>query len=338
MVDFVSVTFTAALPRLIRAGTRLRVKEDGEVDWEISERLTLPGSYSSSVQIRAASPNVLEVSGNLAKFMQGHNLFGPSDLGELVRAFLERVQPTLWPEGMPWIDVPGGELSRVDCTSGFLLERPSDVLTWLRAAADRGSIERVGQARMYMDGKTGKGSTIVYGDSTGKRAKNWQLTFYAKGVETVSHPLPEPIRARADVLDWVNRLLRAEVRLRRGELRRIGLECVGNWGPGSVRQCWQEKIDRLDFAEGLVMDCTAYEGVKPRLLDCFDAWQAGRDLAQGRPKASFYRLRKEMRQVFGVDIRNVAPKSNVVPLRRTIVATPAQRPPWADEVSALLAA
>lgn len=338
MVDFVQATFAARLPRVIRAGTLVKFTDEGKLEWETSTRLTVEGSHDSSVQIRACSPHVLEVSGNLAKFLQGHNLFGPDDLGALVRAFFERIQPKLWPEGMPWIDVPGGQLSRVDVTSGFLMDTRADVTAWLRAADERGRVDRVGQGKLYVDERTKSAATLVYGDATGKRAKNWQLTFYSKGIEVRRHLLPEPMRYRPDVLEWVDRLLRCEVRLRRGELRRIGLVDVAEWTPERVASEWQEKLDRLQLSEGQVMMCSDFEGVKPRLLDCYDAWQAGRDLRIGRKDRAFYRLRAEMREVFGVDIANTCPKSNVVPLRRAVVATPAQRPPWADEIAALLAA
>lgn len=331
MVDFVSVEMEAELPAPIRDGVMVKLSDDGEVEWETSARLMVKGSFDSRVAVRAISPERLEISGNLAKFMQGHNIFGPDDLPELLHAFLARVQPILWPEGLPYIDVWGGKLSRVDCTSGLLLETPSDVLSYLLAAEERGNCSHRGRGVMKGQG------TLVYGDATGKRAKAWQLTLYAKGLEVAKHPLPELMMARADVLEYVNRLLRVEVRVRTAELNRMGLRTVEQWVPGSCERVWREKVDRIEFMEGTVMACSDFEGVKPRLLDAYDAWQAGRDMRQGRSSRVFYYLRKEMKDVFGVDISIKCPKSNVVPLRRVIVAEPARRPPWADEVQRLLA-
>ena len=332
MVDFVSLVMEARLPGPISAGTVCSAKPDGEVEWTVQKRLTVKGSWDSSVQIRAVSPGLLEVSGNLAKFLQGHNIYGTDQLPDLIRAFLARIQPSLWPDGMPWIDVMGGTLSRVDCTSGFQLDSLADVLTWIRAAEERGNCSHRGRGILKGEG------TLVYGDATGKRAKAWQLTFYSKGLETGKRPLPLPMMQRRDVVDYVNRLLRCEVRVRGAELKRMGLSVVENWEPDTCANVWREKLGRVDFSEGVVMDCSEFEGVKPRLLDAYDAWRAGRDLRQGRPGRSFYRLRREMKDQFGVDIAITAPKSNVVPLRRVLVAVPAQRPPWADEISALLAA
>lgn len=332
MVDFVSAEFDAILPRTIRAGTVMKLTDDGEVEWETSTRLSVKGSWDTSVQVRAVSPSRLEISGNLAKFLQGHNLYGPSDLPALIRAFLERVQPVLWPEGMPYIEVMGGRLSRVDCTSSFILPSLADVLTWVRAAEQRGNCSHRGRGVLKGEG------TLVYGDASNQRAKDWQLTFYSKGLEIGKRPLPLPMMCRNDVLDFANKLLRCEVRVRTAELKRLNLRTVENWQPETCAQVWQDKLDRIDFSEGEVMACSSFEGVKARLLDCYDAWQAGRDLRQGRSKTAFYRLRREMQDTFGVDIVIKCPKSNVLPLRRSIVALPAQRPPWADEIAALLAA
>lgn len=332
MIDFVTVEFEARLPGPINAGTLLSLSDSGEVEWQTSKRLTVKGSWDSSVQVRAVSPDRLEISGNLAKFLQGHNIFGTDDLPALLYAFLPKVQPTLWPEGMPYIEVMGGRLSRVDCTSGFQLDTLADVLTWIRAADERGVCSHRGRGVMKGEG------TLVYGDATGKRAKAWQLTFYSKGLEVGKRPLPLPMAQRPDCVDYVNRLLRCEVRVRSSELNRMGLRTVEDWEAGSCARVWREKLDRVDFSEGVVMDCSEFEGVKPRLLDAYDAWRAGRDLRQGRPARSFYRLRREMQETFGVNITTTVPKNNVVPLRRVLVAVPAQRPPWADEVAALLAA
>ena len=330
MIDFVQVELLCQLPRPIRAGTMLKLSDDGEVEWETSTRLTVKGSWDSSVMVRAISLDRLEISGNVAKFLQGHNLFGPSDLAGMLRAFLDKVQPVLWPEGMPYIEVMSGLLSRVDCTSSFVLDNLGDVLTWIRAAEQRGTMPIRGRGVLKGEG------TLVYGDATGKRAKDWSVMFYSKGLEIQKRPLPLPLMCRNDVLSYVNRMLRCEVRVRTAELKRMGLRTVENWHPETCALVWREKLDRLEFAEGEVMAYAQIEGAKPRLVAAYYAWQNGCDLRQGRSEASYYRLRREMLDAFGVNIAITPPKSNVLPLRRSIVALPAQRPPWADEIAALL--
>lgn len=335
MVDWLSVELPAQLPGPILGGAVVKFSRDGEQEWTVHQRMTLEGSHSASVQVRAVSCDLLEISGNVAKFMQGHNLYGPDDPVDLICAFLDRVQPVLWPEGLPPIDVFEGTISRIDCTDGFLLPRPGDVLAWIRAAHERG-------VRPYLGRGTFAGtdqSSLVYGwTDKGNRAKAWQFNFYAKGVEIGKRPLPPLMMARADVIEWVNCLLRCELRLRTVELKRLGLRLLGDWTPDVVRRVWQEKLERIEIMEGDVLSPTECEGVKARLLDAYDAWLAGRDLRAGRKKSAWYNLKRQIRDTFGVDISVPPPRSNVVPLRRVIVAEPAQRPHWADEVDRLLAA
>lgn len=333
MIDFVQVELICALPRPIRAGTMVKLTDDGEVEWETSTRRQMTGSWEAKVAVRSVSTDRLEISGNIAKFLQGHNIFGPTDLLAMIDAFLDRVQPELWPEGMPWIERQSGLLSRVDCTSGFTLDSQADVLTWIRAAEQRGTMPIRGRGVLKGEG------TLVYGDALkGKRAKDWQVIFYSKGLEIIKRPLPHPMMCRNDVLNFVQRLLRCEVRLRTAELKRMNLRTVENWNPETCARVWREKLDKIEFAEGEIMAYSDMEGIKPRLRAAYYDWQAGTDMRQGRSEASFYRLRREMLNLFGVNIAVPCTRSNVIPLRREIVALPAQRPPWADEIAALLAA
>lgn len=332
MVDWLTVELPCELPGPIFGGSITKAKLDGEIEWHVLSRMQLEGSWSSKINVRSVSPQLLEISGNVAKFLQGHNIFGPDDPAALLRTFLDVVQPVLWPEGMPSIDVEGGSISRIDVTDGLLLDRPGDVLSFLKAAEERGNCPYRGRGVFKGEG------TLVYGDATGKRAKAWQLTLYSKGLEVAHRPLPLPMAQHPGVLDWVNRLLRVEVRLRTEELKRIALRRVGDWKPGSALAAWEAKVGKIAFMEGSVMEGNEMVGVKPRLVAFYRAWSAGDDLRQCLTKTSFYRLRREMRDQFGVDISIKAPRSNVVPLRRVITAEPAHRPPWADAVENLLVA
>jgi II/X family phage/plasmid replication protein len=334
MVDYLTVEIPANLPRVICGGTIFKLTDGGEMEWTVLTRREMEGSWSSKCQVRAIDRTKLEISGNVAKFMQGHNLYGPDCPQALLRSFLERVQPVLWPEGMPDIDIEAARISRIDVTSGFMLPTQSDVLLWLRAAHENAARPYLGRGVF----KGTDGSTLVYGDATGKRAKAWQITFYAKGMEILKHRLPPLMEERADVIDWVSKLLRCEVRLRTAELGRLGLRSLGDWTAEVVAKVWADKVGRIDFMEEKVNPSGHYEGVPARLVDAFHAWEAGKDLRENRKRAAWYKLRKEIRETFGVDIAVTKPKSNVVPLRRIIVAEPARRPPWADVVDKLLAA
>lgn len=332
MVDWLTVEIPARLPEVIAGGVVAKWDRDGEIEWNTISRLELEGSWSGKVLVRSICKGKLEVSGNIAKFMAGHNLYGSDDPKALLKAFLRRIQPTLWPAGMPRLAVGRASISRIDVTSGMLLRSPADVLSYLKAVEERGNCAFRGRGVFKGEG------TLVYGDATGGRAKAWQLTMYAKGLEVAKRHLPAPMMERPDVIEWVNRLLRVEVRLRTAELKRLGRVLIRDWKPGAAASAWREKVDRIAVMEGTVMAGNEMVEVKPRLVAFYRAWASGDDLRQCLTKPTFYRVRRELRDAFGVDVALRAPRSNVIPLRRVLIAEPVSRPHWADSVDALLVA
>jgi hypothetical protein len=185
------------------------------------------------------------------------------------------------------------------------------------------------------------GSTLYFGRTDkGKRAKDWALKLYWKGPEIVAHPLPQPAYGVAGLLDDVNRWVRVELTLRTPELKRLGMTKVGHWTAAKVREIWEAYVAKLDVSDaGVRLDVAdlASLGLKARHVDALAAWMAGNDLRAGRSRVTFHRLRKDLKALTGHDIANVPPKSNVVPLRRIIMASPVGRPAWADDLTAALA-
>ena len=52
----------------------------------------MTGSHDSSISIRSLTPQTIEISGNPAKWLQGHNLFfGSNDLRLLMWVFFNRL-------------------------------------------------------------------------------------------------------------------------------------------------------------------------------------------------------------------------------------------------------
>lgn len=331
MIDWVSVRIPAELPFPVTGGMIIDHDENGEIRLAIPKRLELEGSFSSKMMFRAVTTTEIELSGNPAKFLQGHNLYGPSDLRKLVARVLSEACPPIF-GCVPPMDLRDAVLSRVDVTDGIILDREGDVLGYLRAVEEQARIAYKG--RGVLDG-----STLIFGRANkGARAKDWQIVMYAKGLEVAKRPLPPLMMADPEVIDWVNRLLRIEVRLRGRELDRLGVKTLGAWEETTAAELWHGKFGKLELSEVRQVETEQLELIKPRLRNAYAAWRHGEDLRKGCPKASFYRLRREMLDALGIDIAIPVPKSNVVPLVRVIQATPAHRPPWADRVDALLAA
>ena len=355
MIDWLSVEVPDFVGRPINAGHVLKLSPAGNVEWSTAARLNVEGSWSSNMTFRCLGAEFtdakrdphsshhhsftrkqsgLEISGNPAKFLQGHNLFGCADAVQLLDAVLEKAAPAIWPElgELPEFDLAEAPISRIDLTASWLVDRPSEVLPYLAAMSERVWCPYRGRGALERNG-----CTLYFGRTDkGKRAKDWTLKIYSKGHDIGVHPLPLPAYHVPGLLDEVNRTLRVELTLRTAELKRLGLTMVGDWTPEKVREVWEAYVAKLDFGESVLNLDTldlAELCLKPRHVAFLGAWKAGNDLRACMSKTAFYRLRSELKELTGHDIALRCPKSNVVPLRRVIEAKPAGRPAWADALT-----
>jgi len=279
----------------------------------------------------------LEVSGNPAKFLTGHNLFGSDDVGDLLGRCLDKARAAIWPDlfERPAVDLAEGLISRIDLTASWVVDRAEDVLPVLRAMEE--TVWCPYRGRGVFDAG---GSTLYYGRTQkGKRAKDWALKLYWKGAEVQVHKLPAPAYELPGLLEDLNRTIRVELTLRTPELKRLGLRRVGDWTPAKVREIWEAYVAKLEFGNKVVNLDTVdlgQLGLKARHAHALAAWKAGNDLRSGMSRPSFYRLRRELKEATGYDIAAQRPKSNVVPLRRLVTVSPAIQPRWADQLTAAL--
>jgi len=354
MVDYLTVELPDAVRVPVNGGHVAKVRPDGSVEWATACRRDLRGSWSSNMTVRAIASSHregdgkfghtgrklresgLELQGNPAKFLSGHNLFGSDCVVDLLDRTLASVLPAIYPDlpELPRIDVREGRVARIDLTGSWLLDRESDVLPTLRAMEERIYCPYRGRGVQRDIG------TLYYGlVDKGKRAKAWQLKLYAKGLEVMVHKLPQPAYGVDGLMDELKRTIRVELTLRTEELKRLGMSQVSDWTRERVRAVWEQYVGKLDFSDGHVnldVNELAAAGIKHRLRDAIAAWKSGNDMRVGRSPATFSRLRKQIREATGYDIATVMPKSNVVPLRRVVELVPATRPAWADQLDRVL--
>lgn len=362
MIDWITVDLPDPVGLPVNAGQVMSVSQVGEVEWFTPKRLQVGGSWSSSMTFRAIGAEAcdgdeeragwelraangeggpqqspLQISGNPAKFLHGHNLFGTADLPDLLGRTLAKARDSIWPDlfDLPELDLSEGLISRIDLTASWLVERAEDVLPILRAMEE--TIWCPYRGRGVFDAG---GSTLYYGRTAkGKRAKDWALKLYWKGSEIQAHPLPRPAYEVPGLLEDLNRTIRVELTLRTPELKRLGLRRVGDWTPAKVREIWEAYVAKLEFGQASVnLDTVDLGtlGLKARHTHALAAWKAGNDLRAGMSKTAFYRLRRELKEATGYDIAAQRPRSNVVPLRRLVTVSPALHPRWADQLTAAL--
>ena len=343
MVDWLSCSIPDPFGVPIDDGELVRVRSTGEIEWSTKKKKKLQGSHSSSLMVRnlMASHTVgaglglalqkesgLEVQGNPAKFLQGHNLFGSDDPKEIVTKLVGKIGTKLDAEAKP-IDLGQTTISRIDLTSHWELDRAEDVFAFLKAMEE--TVWCPYRGRGVASREVG---TLYYGYAKkGQRAKDWQIKIYAKGLEIAKRPLPDAAMNIPGLLDDVARTIRVELTLRTAELKRLGLHKLENWSANTAADTWARYINKLDFAgENMSLDMEDLEamGIKPRLKDAICAWRGGANLKAGRSKTAYYKLVSDIRDATGIDVRGSVPKSNVVPLVRVISAKPAKRPSWAS--------
>ena len=328
MIGWVTAIVPFAHSSPVSGGRTVVIDADGTVEWNSPRLRALEGSFASRLMVRtAADPGYLLVSGNPAKWLQGHNLFGSDDLVGLVLSALDRATVSLnldpsaadrhaWATG-------DYQLTRVDCTAMWHLRTRSDVRSYLRA------LER--QARSRHGRPVSRGGTVYFG----KNSRRWALKAYSKGdeldVRAKGHALPDGIPFRDELLAFADCAVRFELTLRSMALKDRGLSRAAAWANIDALTLLQDSIGKLDMADQFSLSPAALEGLPPRLILVYEAWRAGKDLRQFFPARTFYRYRKELlTRGIDINIRQPAHDENVVSLIRALRPEALARvPDWA---------
>jgi II/X family phage/plasmid replication protein len=301
------------------------------LDWSVWKRKSFEGSYSSVIQIQSTTDELgrpaIWVSGNPAKWFQGHNVFGSEDLPGLVREMLHRicqsvgVLPTA--DDLALWDAGTIKLTRVDVTHSFDLGNLGRVRNALRSLDSTANLKHRGRGHF-------KGDSLTFG----KGSRRWSLTLYAKGAElgVKGHMLPVDL-ADSGVARLAQGLLRAEVRMLSLQLVAEQLEYVSAWGENAGSELHSRFLSGLQIAEASMLDAQLLDGLPGRLQLAYNNWREGHDLRAILPVRTFYRYRTELLK-HGIDIavrqeRTGPDMSNVVPLRTVLHAYPVGVPQWA---------
>lgn len=342
VIDYVTCSIPVDFPRPIYGGRVISTvigEEDEVQEYAVLKRLGVEGSHSSNIHVRCIDGRNFELKGNLVKWLQGHNLYGSDCLFDILRRSVDAIFHRAFPD----LPVPNDDqllsasLSRVDITEMFQLADAGEVALWLRTAAQTAVISHRGRGSITSDG-----NTLTWGCARGKRASSWALIVYNKGAEVAKHPLPAVMMADEEVLDWVSKCLRFELRLTGAELKRLNVRYVRQWIPGMARAMWTAKTGRL-FFQDTAMSVQEMVGVKARVRDAYYAWMNGIDPRAGRSLATFKRLRNEVKRAYNVDISVDRPEPglstvDILPCRRVLRLKPVSVPSWAVRIEHKLAA
>lgn len=292
----------------LELGRFLEVDQHGEVVREIERWETARGSHESGIQINRAvatpamlksardlgflcAPSVFRFSGNPSKFLQGHNVAGPSVsmLGPVLQAMVRAFPKELRPVDADSEILPACQRSRLDVNVTVDLEAHRFVHDWLQLAAT---------STRSRHGRALNSSGTVY---WGKSSRRWTIKAYCKHCELKKHRPEIDENLYKFLVDYTLGQLRIELTLRRPEL-----EVRGTLSESVVWEFWKR------ITVGVMKRETEIERreVPGRVLPALALWEAGRDVSTVYSRATFYRYRRIILDLLGVDIAN-APQQPV---------------------------
>lgn len=338
MIDWLTVIVPYYHSTPIYGGLRMAFDGDGVKKWEVEEFRQLEGSWESSVVIRShfrnqggwvegGSCSELWVSGNPAKFLQGHNCWGTDNLPTLVPAWLMEVFNVAGLDVDPftlkrWVD-GRYQIDRVDVCQMVAVEPDAMLADVLGTLANSASVVHRGRGNVTH-------GTVTFGKRSGRHTV---AKFYDKSAELrTSRGKPDAFLPRRwEVIEWARGKLRAEWEVHSRELMKRGLRYGSDWHADTAELLWSDLMEKLNVSSQAVLTPAVYRGLSNTLRRTYAAWESGRDLRTSMSRAQWYRHRKALLAV-GIDI--AAPRTDarpvVVHLPQFIRTRVVHAPTWAE--------
>jgi len=337
MIDWVTVKIQHIHP-VIQAGAVVSVDRDGLVEWQTPKAMQVAGSYESSIRVRstgalvssvvghtldgvpASSLNTeLTISGNPAKFLQGHNLFGCDDLTKMLNGVLAKLDSSLGIGKVSPFAIAAAKVSRLDFTKSLEFGNSLQAQTYIREVGLRA--------------RTRNGRPVMQGHTVGfqKSSKRWNLVVYAKGSEVQAHPLPDELPARDLLIAEAQGLVRVELRLRGTELDKINRRAVSQLEPQVLHELYDDYLGRVEMTTTTKLANDVVLALRPAYRATYLLWLSGMDVMSTMTVPTFYRHRSLLLK-YGIDISTPLDESgpNVVPLHKVITGQPYSAPSWAN--------
>ncbi len=287
-------------------------------------------SHSGTLSVLSPSPDALRLAGSPAKFLQGHNCWGGSDVLELLLLSGGVLRPGgLFPSpGSYGYGHPSGfgapTFSRLDITRSYRFCSNQLAHEFVRDVA--------GQARTRM------GKSTLYNDSSavfGEKSRRWGMVVYCKLDELIKHP-PKglPLSDQKQLTDWSDGIVRFELRARGLEFKQAIWQAYFRdflTTPGEEWLCyiWKEYYNKITWNRNSGgFDMATVNELKVVDRPVLAAWSTGVDMRLFLPSTSaFYRRRRRILDAVGIDI--ASPPSHYDDAnRRVAVALSMDDPNW----------
>jgi II/X family phage/plasmid replication protein len=335
MIDWITAKITCTHnPEVLSSGRSIRTKKiDGveRLEYEICNRLVVSGSHDANITIRSHTDNTIEISGNPAKFLQGHNVFGTNDLKYLVAKLMDKLfmmdELELKPTETEYNMIQDGyyRLSRVDVNEHFFFPSAQLARAWLRAAGRSANM-------MFRGAGLFKEGTLYFTPQSRRFVPKIYFKYDEINSKDKSHRLPDKLLQMPELVEYAEKSLRFEIKILSTQLNDWMLHLGCNWDVSTATMLINDQfISKLQLSENMALNPEIRDSLPNNLKLVYSAWARGEDLRQMYSKAQFYKRRKQLLE-YSIDIAILQDKeeqSNIVPMIRYLEAVPMGIPDWA---------
>lgn len=310
---------------LVNDGHVFSVDQDGEIKWDIPQKVVHRGSHDTSIRIRSDGYRVT-FEGNIGRFNRSDNLFGYS-----VRDCIRLANTMLAEFGLPpFVDkapmqlvrkggVDGGYqavgavITRVDLTRNWMTGSPGNCSQFIR------------HLQGFKSGRQEPKSYKTTGVSWGEGSKFWYAKVYDKAGEYFRQIGKGSKKFDPELFEYMlqSGIARHEIELKTRYLSQNNLWRFSQWGDGVEERIYALFNDVIDGSAHV----DTYLEIPGRAGELAVAWRDGADLKKRLAQNTYYRYRRELLK-YGIDI---AVPCNVTRLRsrvEVITLTPAVAPAW----------
>ena len=300
--------------------------ETGEVDYSLSVGRPFLGSFSKHVWVHCTGSE-MTISGNPIKHFTGQNFYGLSDVEHMALSFIEYAYKLIGRE-IPDIvrlamETRSIQIKRLDLCD--MVKLPNDAIARqaLYAIGETATQERRGRAStadttVMFSPKSKHSKTKLYLKSTEMFVKGHELECDKFLSECIQLDMPGVIRRENELYGRF--------------LKRHNCDLLRDWTSEKSRELHTMLLEKIQIPENQSIDMDLMsENIERKHRLTLEAWKAGRDLREVLSRPTFFRHRKEIFDLYAVDISQrpdvKSEVSNVVPLKEVIQVRPFEQRP-----------
>jgi len=297
---------------------------------EIARTITDFSEYSNEIFVS----EILEIHGNPAKFFQGHNLFGSSDLRAIVPCFIREIleysnivldEDENLEEVISRLVAGDFEIHGVHLNRNYRLDNIEQVNSWLRSTY---TVISKNQQTVSIPVTSKSGNYSIY---IGKGSDHITSKLYNKGGECRdrgSDFYKNLSKNDANkLLEYSIGILRFEIELKREYLNRLKLSSGKNWRQDTSELLLNFELSKIRIPKNLQLHYKQYNKLPKHLKIPYFLWCNGYNFVEDYPKSKFYQ-HKEALLAFGIDISRPVAKTEVQSLSKLLIE---EIPLWAKE-------